>query len=236
MSKSAEERIAELENRLKSVQEDKNQLQQHYNQAYRAMEQAKQNESYYKGQFESVSMQQTAQPSDGYSSYDSVDSSDAQSVQSLVEKMIAQRLEPRIQAAEQYATDALQQTAGREIDRALEAFKNSHPESKTIMDFDRLIMLDASEEVKRRQTVGQPVGDVKDIALSIAKKRVSKYNEMTSKLAEENRKRREAAESKAMLPDMFSSAGFEEMPQAPASTKEAGDLLEDLLQRRNASS
>ena len=51
MSKTAEERIAELESRLKSVQEDKNQLQQHYNQAYRAMEQAKQNESYYKGQF-----------------------------------------------------------------------------------------------------------------------------------------------------------------------------------------
>jgi hypothetical protein len=230
MSKSAEERIAELENRLKSAQEDRNQLQQHYNQAYRAMEQAQQNESYYRGQVESASYQQQSSSDNGYSDYGSVDSGN-QSADGLVEKMI-QRLEPRMQAVEKYATDALQQTAGREIDRALEAFKNSHPESKTIMDFDRLIMLDASDEVRRRQTVGQAVGDVKDIALQIAQKRVKKFNDMTSKMAEENRRRREAAENKAMLPDMFSAAGFEEMPTAPGSTKEAGDLLEDLIRRK----
>ena len=44
--------------------------------------------------------------------------------------------------------------------------------------------------------------------------------------------RREAAESKAMLPDMFSAAGFEEMPTAPGNAKEAGDLLEDLIRRK----
>tara|TARA_R100000152_G_C6782057_1_gene218161 strand:+ start:2597 stop:3307 length:711 start_codon:yes stop_codon:yes gene_type:complete len=234
MSKSAEERIAELENRLKSVQNDKNQLQQHYNQAYRAMEQAQQNEAFYRGQVESASMQQHTQSTGEYSGYDSVDVGDQASVQGLVEQMIAQRLEPRMQAVEQYASDALQQTAGREIDRALEAFKKSHPESKTIMDFDRLIMLDASEEVKRRQTVGQPVGDVKDIALQVAQNRVKKFNDMTSKMAEENRRRREAAESKAMLPDMFSAAGFEEMPKSPGTPEEAGNLLEDLVRRKKA--
>ena len=35
-----------------------------------------------------------------------------------------------------------------------------------------------------------------------------------------------------MVPDMFASAGFEEMPQAPSNAKEAGDLLENLLRRQ----
>ncbi|MEK9697624.1 MAG: hypothetical protein VW270_17800, partial [Candidatus Poseidoniales archaeon] len=147
---------------------------------------------------------------------------------------ISERLEPRIQMVEKYATDALQQTAGREVDRALKAFKERHPESARIMDFDRLIMMDASEEVKRRQNVNQPVGDVKEIALKIAQERVKKFNALESKVAEENRKRREQAERKAMVPDMFASAGFEEMPKAPDSAKEAGDLLESLLKRQRA--
>ena len=100
------------------------------------------------------------------------------------------------------------------------------------MDFERLIMLDAADEVKRRQAVNQPVGDVKEIALKIAEDRVTKYNKMESKIAEENKARREKAERKAMVPDMFASAGFEEMPQAPESAKEAGDLLESLLKRQ----
>jgi len=93
-------------------------------------------------------------------------------------------------------------------------------------------MLDAADEVKRRQAVNQPVGDVKEIALQIAKDRVGKFNKMESKIAEENKKRREQAERKAMVPDMFASAGFEELPKAPENAKEAGDLLEDLLQRQ----
>ena len=100
------------------------------------------------------------------------------------------------------------------------------------MDFDRLIMLDAADEVKRRQSVNQPVGDVKEIALKIAQNRVAKFNKLESAVAEENKKRREQAERKAMVPDMFASAGFEEMPKAPESAKEAGDLLESLLKRQ----
>ena len=78
------------------------------------------------------------------------------------------------------------------------------------------------------------VGDVKEIALKIAQDRVTKFNALESKVAEENRKRREQAERKAMVPDMFASAGFEEMPKAPDNAKEAGDLLESLLKRQRA--
>ena len=150
----------------------------------------------------------------------------------VIEKLVAERLEPRLQMVEKYATDALQQTAGREVDRALTAFKEKHPASAKIMDFNRLIMLDAADEVKRRQAVNQPVGDVKDIALKIAQDTVTRYNKMESKIAEENKKRREQAEKKAMVPDMFASAGFEELPKAPENAREAGDLLEDLLRRQ----
>ena len=122
--------------------------------------------------------------------------------------------------------------ASFDSNKAVAEFKEKHPESAKIMDFNRLIMLDAADEVKRRQAVNQPVGDVKDIALKIAQDRVSRYNKMESKVAEENKKRREKAERKAMVPDMFASAGFEELPKAPENAKEAGDLLEDLLRRQ----
>ena len=228
MSKSAEERIAELEAKLNSASQENQKLQNYYSQAYKAMEDAKQNEAYYRGQYESASSQ-SAQPEQ--SSYD-YSEPETQNVNSLIEKLVAERLEPRLQMVEKYATDALQQTAGREVDRALKSFKERHPESAKIMDFERLIMLDAADEVKRRQAVNQPVGDVKEIALKIAEDRVTKYNKMESKIAEENKTRREKAERKAMVPDMFASAGFEEMPQAPESAKEAGDLLENLLKRQ----
>ena len=229
MSKTAEERIAELESRLQDMSKQNNELQSYYNQAYQAMEEARQNESYLKGQLESVKASGTPsyQQEESY-----VDTSQSGSIKAMLEKMVSEKLEPRMQMVEKYATDALQQTAGREVDRALKAFKDKHPESARIMDFDRLIMLDASDEVKRLQSLNQPVGDVKEIALKIAQDRVSKFNKLESAVAEENKRRREQAERKAMVPDMFASAGFEEMPQAPSNAKEAGDLLENLLKRQ----
>lgn len=232
MSKSAEERIAELEAKLNDVSQENKQLQNYYSQAYKAMEDAKQNEAYYRGQYESAMASRSSSPVEENSYEYSTDSSDVDV--SAVERALLERFEPRIQMIEKYATDALQQTAGREVDRALQAFKDKHPEAARIMDFDRLIMLDASDEVKRRQAVNQPVGDVKDIALKIAEDRVKRFNKLESKVAEENKARREKAERKAMVPDMFASAGFEEMPKAPESAKEAGDLLESLLKRQRA--
>ena len=229
MSKTAEERIAELEGRLQDMSKQNNELQNYYNQAYQAMEEARQNESYLKGQLESmkVSGTPTYQQEESY-----VDTSQSGSIKAMLDKLVSEKLEPRMKLVEKYATDALQQTAGREVDRALKAFREKHPESERIMDFNRLIMLDAADEVKRLQSLNQPVGDVKDIALKIAQDRVSKFNKLESAVAEENRKRREQAERKAMVPDMFASAGFEEMPKAPESAKEAGDLLENLLKRQ----
>jgi FtsZ-binding cell division protein ZapB len=232
MSKTAEERIAELQSQIKEMKNENGRLSNYYSQAYKAMEEAKQSESYLKGQLESM---QSSSPSHTQedSSVDPYGSSlDNSSVESIISRMVSERIEPRIQMVEQYATDALQQTAGREVDRALKSFKEKHPESSRIMDFERLIMLDAADEVKRRQAVNQPVGDVKEIALKIATERVGKFNKLESKVAEENKKRREQAERKAMLPDMFASAGFEDLPKAPENAKEAGDLLEDLLRRQ----
>ena len=229
MSKTADERIAELEGRIKDMAKQNNELQSYYNQAYQAMEEARQSESYLKGQLESYksSDKPTLDSQDSF-----VNSGETASIHQMLEKMVSERLEPRIQMVEKYATDALQQTAGREVDRALKAFKDKHPESSRIMDFDRLIMLDASDEVKRLQSLNQTVGDVKEIALKIAQDRVSKFNKLESAVAEENRKRREKAERKAMVPDMFATAGFEEMPKTPESAQEAGDLLESLLKRQ----
>ena len=232
MSKTAEERIAELQSQIKEMKNENGRLSNYYSQAYKAMEEAKQSESYLKGQLESM---QSSSPSHTQedSSVDPYGSSlDNSSVESIISRMVSERIEPRIQMVEQYATDALQQTAGREVDRALKSFKEKHPESSRIMDFERLIMLDAADEVKRRQAVNQPVGDVKEIALKIATERVGKFNKLESKVAEENKKRRDQAQRKAMLPDMFASAGFEELPKAPENAKEAGDLLEDLLRRQ----
>lgn len=229
MSKTAEERIAELESRLQDMSTQNSKLENYYNQAYQAMEEARQSESYLKGQLESMksSGTPTYQQEESY-----VDTSQSSSIKAMLDKMVSEKLEPRMQMVEKYATDALQQTAGREVDRALTAFKDKHPESGRIMDFNRLIMLDAADEVKRLQALNQPVGDVKDIALKIAQDRVSKFNKLESAVAEQNRKRREQAERKAMVPDMFATAGFEEMPKAPESAKEAGDLLESLLKRQ----
>ena len=229
MSKTAEERIAELELQIKQTNEDNRRLQSNYNQAYQAMEEARQSEAYLKGQVESYKSSSSEVSQD---SYEPGEFSSSSSVEKMIEKMVSDRLEPRLQMVEKYATDALQQTAGREVDRALKAFKEKHPESERIMDFERLIMIDAADEVKRRQSLSQPVGDVKEIALNIAQERVKKFNKLESAVAEENRKRREKAERKAMVPDMFASAGFEEMPQAPSNAKEAGDLLENLLKRQ----
>lgn len=229
MSKSAEDRIAELEAKLSDLGQENKQLQNYYSQAYKAMEDARQNEAYYRGQYESsMASKREAPVEEDVYDYSSSSGPDM----SAVERALLERFEPRIQMIERYATDALQQTAGREVDRALQSFKEKHPESSRIMDFERLIMLDASEEVKRRQSLNQPVGDVKEIALMIAEDRVKRFNKLESKVAEENRIRREKAERKAMVPDMFASAGFEEMPKAPESTKEAGDLLESLLKRQ----
>ena len=232
MSKSAEERIAELEAKLNDQASENKRLQDYYSQAYRAMEEAKQNEAYYRGQYESSQSSSQSQPQE--QSYDYSVSGDTSDMNAVIERLVAERLEPRLQMVEKYATDALQQTAGREVDRALKAFKDKHPESAKIMDFDRLIMLDASDEVKRRQAVNQPVGDVKEIALKIAEDRVKRFNNMEAKIAEENRIRREKSERKAMVPDMFSAAGFEEMPKAPDNAKEAGDLLDSLLKRQRS--
>ena len=233
MSKTAEERIAELEGRLNQMGAENKRLQTHYSQAYRAMEEARQNESYLRGQVESMQNSTSNVQEMAQNAYDEFSSGpEVTSIEKIIDRMVSDRIEPRIQMAEQYATDALQQTAGREVDRALSAFKDKHPESSRIMDFERLIMLDAADEVKRRQALNQPVGDVKEIALKIASERVGKFNKLESKVAEENKKRREMADRKAMLPDMFASAGFEDLPKAPENAKEAGDLLEDLLRRQ----
>jgi uncharacterized phage infection (PIP) family protein YhgE len=227
MSKTADERIAELQSVISEMKTENSKLQSYYSQAYKAMEEARQNESYLKGQIESMNVSSNQHSE----SYEEVPY-EQRSMEKVLEKLVSEKLEPRMQMVEKYATDALQQTAGREVDRALRAFKEKHPESGRIMDFDRLIMLDAADEVKRLQALNQPVGDVKDIALSIAQNRVSKFNKLESAVAEENKKRREMAERKAMLPDMFASAGFEDLPKAPENAKEAGDLLEDLLRRQ----
>lgn len=237
MSKTAEERIAELEGRLNQMGAENKRLQTHYSQAYRAMEEARQNESYLRGKVESMQNSTSNVQEMAQNAYDEFSSGpEVTSIEKIIDRMVSDRIEPRIQMAEQYATDALQQTAGREVDRALSAFKEKHPESSRIMDFERLIMLDAADEVKRRQALNQPVGDVKEIALKIASERVGKFNKLESKVAEENKKRREMADRKAMLPDMFASAGFEDLPKAPENAKEAGDLLEDLLRRQKGAS
>jgi len=227
MSKTAEERIAELQSTIETMRSENEKLQGYYSQSYQAMEEAKKNESYLRGKLESMQAQSNTSYSDSVN-----ENPESSSINAIIDRVVAERLEPRIQMVEKYATDALQQTAGREVDRALTAFKDKHPESSRIMDFERLIMLDAADEVKRRQSVNQPIGDVKEIALQIAKERVAKFNKLESAVAEENKKRREQAERKAMVPDMFASAGFEEMPTAPENAKEAGELLESLLKKQ----
>ena len=234
MSKTAEERIAELESQLKKRSGELGQLRDNYNNVYQHMQEAERTAMYYKGQSESAPVAQASQPVsqempelDAYQN--SNISEDPAHLVGAMEDVIRARLEPRLQQIEQFATDALQQTAGREVDRALKDFKTQNPESSSIMDFERLVLLDASDEVRRRQASGQPVDDIKDVALESARKRVGTYNEMQKSISEKNAKRREEAKRKAMLPDFMAAAGFEEAPDAPSNVNEAGELLDKIL-------
>ena len=225
MSKSVEEHISELKSTLKRRDQEMDQLRGNYNKVYQHMQEAEKTAMYYKGQIESGGNQyteSTSAPSMGEmeeaaTDYGGVDVNNPEQVVGALEDVIRSRLEPRLQQIEQYATDALQQTAGREVDRALKDFKTQNPESSSIMDFERLVLLDASDEVRRRQASGQPVDDIKQIALESAQKRVGNYNEMQKSVTEENAKRREEAKRKAMLPDFMAAAGFEEAPDAPSN-------------------
>jgi hypothetical protein len=237
MSKTAEEHIAELKATLKRRDDDMTQLRGNYNKVYQHMQEAEKTAMYYKGQVESGGGQyaeSTSTPSmeemeETATDYGGVDANNPEQVVGALEEVIRSRLEPRLQQIEQYATDALQQTAGREVDRALKDFKTENPESSSIMDFERLVLLDASDEVRRRQATGQPIDDIKQIALESAKKRIGTYNEMQKSVTEENAKRREEAKRKAMLPDFMAAAGFEEAPDAPSNVDEAGELLDKIL-------
>ena len=237
MSKTAEEHIAELKGLLQKREQEVGQLRGNYNKVYQHMQEAEKTAMYYKGQIESGGNQYTessSSPSMGgmeeaAADYGGVDADNPEQVVGALEEVIRSRLEPRLQQIEQYATDALQQTAGREVDRALKDFKTQNPESSSIMDFERLVLLDASDEVRRRQASGQPVDDIKDVALESARKRVGNYNEMQKSISEKNAKRREEAKRKAMLPDFMAAAGFEEAPDAPSNVNEAGELLDKIL-------
>jgi hypothetical protein len=237
MSKTAEEHISELKGLLKSREQEVDQLRGNYNKVYQHMQEAEKTAMYYRGQVESGGNQHaesTSTPSmegmeEAAVDYGGVDANNPEQIVGALEEVIRSRLEPRLQQIEKYATDALQQTAGREVDRALQDFKTQNPESSSIMDFERLVLLDASDEVRRRQASGQPVDDIKQIALASAKKRVGGYNEMQKSVTEENAKRREEAKRKAMLPDFMAAAGFEEAPDAPSNVDEAGELLDKIL-------
>ena len=89
--------------------------------------------------------------------------------------------------------------------------------------------MDASDEIRRRQQGGEPVEDIRSLAVDVAKKRVTAFNDMREKRTKENERRREDAQKKRMLPDIFAAAGMEEAPSAPSSKQEAGDLLDRLV-------
>ena len=232
MSKSAEERIAELEGLIKSRDEDSAKIKQNYNTLYKHMQEAERAAMYYKGQIDSGPPQQAqAEPEVDLSQFSDA-GVDPSQIESYIERIVRERIDPRLAQAEKVATDALQQTAGREVDRALQDFKGSNPTSGQIMDFERLVLMDASDEIRRRQNIGEPVDDIKKIAVDAARDRVKVYSTQQENLQKENARRREEAKKKAMLPDVFAAAGFEEAPTAPKSAAEAGDLLDKLLQSR----
>lgn len=232
MSKSAEDRINELEGLIKSRDDESAKIKQNYNTLYKHMQEAERAAMYYKGQIDSGPPQQAqAEPEVDLSQFSDA-GVDPSKIESYIERIVRERIDPRLAQAEKVATDALQQTAGREVDRALQDFKNSNPSSGKIMDFERLVLMDASDEIRRRQAIGEPVDDIKKIALDVAKNRVSTYGTQQEKLQKENARRREEAQKKAMIPDVFAAAGFEEAPTAPQSAAEAGDLLDKLLQSR----
>ena len=232
MSKSAEERIAELEGQIKARDADSAKIKQNYNTLYKHMQEAERAAMYYKGQIDSGPPQQAqAEPEVDLSQFSDA-GVDPSQIESYIERIVRERIDPRLAQAEKVATDALQQTAGREVDRALQDFKGSNPTSGQIMDFERLVLMDASDEIRRRQNIGEPVDDIKKIAVDAARDRVRVYSTQQENLQKENARRREEAKKKAMLPDVFAAAGFEEAPTAPKSAAEAGDLLDKLLQSR----
>lgn len=232
MSKSAEERIAELEGQIKARDADSAKIKQNYNTLYKHMQEAERAAMYYKGQIDSGPPQQAqAEPEVDLSQFTDA-GVDPSKIESYIERIVRERIDPRLAQAEKVATDALQQTAGREVDRALQDFKGSNPTSGQIMDFERLVLMDASDEIRRRQNIGEPVDDIKKIAVDAARDRVRVYSTQQENLQKENARRREEAKKKAMLPDVFAAAGFEEAPTAPKSAAEAGDLLDKLLQSR----
>jgi hypothetical protein len=232
MSKTAEERIVELETQLKDAVGTSTQLRDNYNQLYRHAQESERTASYYRGQLEStpVSTTPAETPVDMEALSEAAGSVD---INAMIERAVEQRVAPRLQQVEQYAVDALQQTAGREVDRALVRFKETNPEAQKIMDFERLVLMDASDTIKRKQARGEVVDDIKDIAVHAAQERLTRFSDMTEKVAKENSRRKEDALKKAMLPDVFASAGFEEAPTAPESAKEAGDLLEQIVKSRS---
>tara|TARA_R110000824_G_scaffold10773_1_gene47137 strand:- start:1115 stop:1813 length:699 start_codon:yes stop_codon:yes gene_type:complete len=232
MSKSAEDRISELEGKIKSRDEDTAKFKQNYNTLYKHMQEAERAAMYYKGQIDSGPPQQAqAEPEVDLSQFTDA-GVDPSKIESYIERIVRERIDPRLAQAEKVATDALQQTAGREVDRALQSFKENNPTSGKIMDFERLVLMDASDEIRRRQNIGEPVDDIKKIAVAAARDRVKVYGTQQENLQKENARRREEAKKKAMLPDVFAAAGFEEAPTAPQSAAEAGELLDKLLQSR----
>jgi len=232
MSKSAEDRISELEGMIKSRDDDSAKIKQNYNTLYKHMQEAERAAMYYKGQIDSGPPQQAqAEPEADLSQFSDA-GVDPSKIEAYIERVVHERIDPRLAQAEKVATDALQQTAGREVDRALQSFKENNPTSGQIMDFERLVLMDASDEIRRRQAIGEPVDDIKKIAVNAAKDRVKVYSTQQEKLQKENARRREEAKKKAMLPDVFAAAGFEEAPTAPQNAAEAGDLLDKLLQSR----
>ena len=232
MSKSAEDRISELEGMIKSRDEDTAKVKQNYNTLYKHMQEAERAAMYYKGQIDSGPPQQAqAEPEVDLSQFTDA-GVDPSKIESYIERIVRERIDPRLAQAEKVATDALQQTAGREVDRALQSFKENNPTSGKIMDFERLVLMDASDEIRRRQNIGEPVDDIKKIAVAAARDRVKVYGTQQENLQKENARRREEAKKKAMLPDVFAAAGFEEAPTAPQSAAEAGELLDKLLQSR----
>jgi len=101
MSKTAEERIAELESRIQDMGQENNKLQSYYNQAYQAMEEARKNESYLKGKLEST---QSA-PQGAYQEPDSnsyADSLDSNSIERALDRIVSEKLEPRDAASKKW--------------------------------------------------------------------------------------------------------------------------------------
>jgi hypothetical protein len=234
MSKSAEDRIQELESALKQRDDITNRMRENYNEVHRRMSDAEKTAMYYRGQAENAAFADTPSDSTDTVAHDPSLLSQAPPASSgdldgAVQRAIEQMIAPRLEQVERFATDALQQTAGREVDRALQTFREKHPESNEIMDFERLVLMDASDEIRRRQQGGEPVEDIRSLAVDVAKKRVTAFNDMREKRSKENERRREEAQKKRMLPDVFAAAGMEEAPSAPSSKQEAGDLLDRLV-------